>query len=159
MTTSLLAGMVLAVGRTAGSAPASAAQSYGWLTGRVTIGPMCDGMVARSSPAEPPVEPCEGEAERAAQARAARAVIVYDQATRSIVARARVARSGTFRVRVPAGTYVINLSGPGGEIGPMREPSLRELDVDRVGNARPQTVNVVAGKTVTVDFNVDTGIR
>ncbi len=101
----------------------------GTLSGKVSVGPIC--------PVERVGVPCPVPPE----AYTSREVIVYSETT--IVARSHFNSDGTYRFELPAGQNFVAIpqSGIGGS---------KEL---------PKTITITAGKTTTLDFSIDTGIR
>ena len=68
--------------------------------------------------------------------------LVFSQGSR-VVARAVTAKDGSYSVSLAAGTYMVATETP--------SPIGRGVD--------PSMVSVAAGRTSTVDFQIDTGIR
>jgi len=103
----------------------------GTLPGQVTIGPLC--------PVERPDQPCTPTPE----AYAARKVLVLtaDGATR--IATASLNQTGYYRVELEPGTYVVDIN----HVGIDRSPDM------------PRTITLAAGETVTLEIDIDTGIR
>ena len=60
-----------------------------------------------------------------------------------VVSRARTSATGTYRLALAPGRYAVKLPGKPG-IG---------------RNVKPQTVRVLRGRNIRVDFSIDTGIR
>jgi hypothetical protein len=106
------------------------------LQGAVTIGPI--------SPVErpgecPPVSP---------EVFAARKLIIYDESGKHLVREVYFTQIGSgatgyYTAQIAPGTYVIDINHSG---------------MDTADNL-PQTITVTADETITIDVNVDTGIR
>ena len=106
------------------------------LQGAVTIGPI--------SPVEgpgecPPVSP---------EVFASRNLIIYDESGRHLVREVYFTQigngpTGYYTAQIAPGTYVIDINHNG---------------VDTVDNL-PQKITVTADETITIDVNIDTGIR
>ena len=106
------------------------------LQGAVTIGPI--------SPVEqpggnPPVPP---------EVFSSRYLIIYDESGKNLVREVYFTQigqgaTGYYTAQIAPGTYVIDIN---------------HLGVDRVANL-PVTITVIADETVTIDVNIDTGIR
>lgn len=108
----------------------------GTLEGKVTIGPIFP--VER--PGEnPPVPPEVFES---------RKIMVYDENGKRLIKEVDIKQigqtnEGYYSVELTQGTYLVDIKQQG---------------IDRSGNV-PKVVKIVAGKTVTVDIDIDTGIR
>ena len=106
------------------------------LQGAVTIGPI--------SPVEgpgenPPVPP---------EVFAARKLIIYDESGKNLVREVYFTQigqgaTGYYTAQLAPGTYVVDIN---------------HLGMDRADNL-PQKISVSADETVTIDVNIDTGIR
>ena len=103
----------------------------GTLRGQVTIGPIC--------PVERPDQPCLPTPETYA----ARKVLVRSGDGANPVATVSLNQTGYYRVELEPGTYVVDINRAGMDRSP---------DV-------PRTITVAAGETVTLDIDIDTGIR
>jgi len=103
----------------------------GILQGKVSIGPIC--------PVERPGVTCEPPPE----AYAARKVVVYGEDGTTLVKVVAIDATGQYRTSLPPGTYVVDINRAG---------------IDRSGDV-PKTVMIRAGETVTLDIDIDTGIR
>ncbi len=104
----------------------------GTLAGRVAIGPIC--------PVEQEGVPCPVPPETYAGVD----VIVRRDSDTGLAARVDLDNEGRYRVDLRAGRYVVTLD--------------HDLGIDR-GASPTHRVGVVAGQTVIVDFEIDTGIR
>lgn len=101
------------------------------IEGKVSVGPIC--------PVERVGVPCPVPPE----AYTSREVALYSEDGSVMLGAMYFNPDGTYRFRVPPGTYVLKVLGTG--IG-----SSKDL---------PKTVSVTAGETVKVNFSIDTGIR
>ena len=102
----------------------------GTLAGRVTIGPIC--------PVETEGEPCPVPAETYASV-----TVVVDAVGGRNVARQPLDSEGRYRIELVPGRYLVTLE--------------HGLGIDP---GRPvEDVEIRAGGTVTLDFDIDTGIR
>jgi len=126
----LLLALALALAAGAGCMVGPAAPK-GTLQGQVTIGPIC--------PVERPDQPCTPTPETYA----ARKVLVLsaDGATR--IATVSLNQTGYYRVDLDPGTYVVDINRGG---------------IDRSPDV-PRTITLATGETVTLDIDIDTGIR
>ena len=104
----------------------------GNLAGRVAIGPIC--------PVEREDEPCPVPPEVYAGVD----VIVRRKSDAGLVARVDLDDKGRYRVELRTGEYLVTLD--------------HELGIDR-GQSPTHGVEITAGQTVVVDFDIDTGIR
>jgi hypothetical protein len=110
--------------------------SSGVLEGRVTIGPACPverqpvGAKPESCPAPP-------------GAYADRKVLVFTPNRDSLVASVDVDSTGSYRVELKPGEYLVDVKRSGIETS-------KDL---------PRRVQIGAGRTVRVDLSIDTGIR
>ncbi len=100
------------------------------LYGKVTIGPLC------------PVEPCS----RTFDYTGVR-VNVYDAASKNRVAQASADFRGYYGVNLEAGNYLVNVTDTAGN-----SFGLPRLDYT-------QSISIVKGRTIEMDFDIDTGIR
>jgi len=103
----------------------------GTLQGQVTIGPIC--------PVERPDRPCLPTPETYA----ARKVLVLSSDGANLVATVPLNQTGSYRVELDPGTYVVDINRAG---------------IDRSPDV-PRTITLTAGETVTLDIDIDTGIR
>ncbi len=108
----------------------------GVLEGKVTIGPIWP--VERPGESRP-VPP---------EVFAARKVMVYDASGKKLVKEVSIQQidqtaTGYYSVQLAAGSYTVDTN---------------RLGIDRSGNL-PQKITVAAGGTVTIDLDIDTGIR
>lgn len=113
----------------------------GILRGTVTIGPLC------------PVEPCDLPPEEVARIYEARKVFVYEKTTEAKITEANLSGNGEFSFSLRSGTYIVGISDAEGNELPL-DSVLRPI-----GNALPQEVEVKPYEEVTVNFDIDTGIR
>jgi hypothetical protein len=114
----------------------------GVLEGKVTIGPLC------------PVEPCNLTPEQIAKVYTSRKVIIYEQAAQKKVTETNLNENGEYSLTLKPGSYIIDISDSEGNALP--------LDIQRrpfMGNTAPKEAEVKAGEKVTVNFDIDTGIR
>jgi len=112
------------------------------LQGKVTIGPLC------------PVEPCDIPPDRIAEIYTARKVMVYEQRTKEKVAETNLDKDGKYTFSLGPGMYIVDVSDAEGNALPL-DPAERP----RIGNAIPQEIELRFGDLLTVDFDIDTGIR
>ncbi len=109
----------------------SGAQPPGILEGQVTIGPLTP--VQKPGP-PPPVPP---------EVYQARKIMVYDNSGKKLIQKIDIDNNGRYRVEVLPGTYVV--------------------DINRIGidhsKDLPKTVEIKSGQTVTLNIDIDTGIR
>jgi hypothetical protein len=106
------------------------------LQGAVTIGPI--------SPVE---QPCENPPVPA-EVFASRYLIIYDESGEKLVREVYFTQidqgaTGYYTAQIAPGTYVVDIN---------------HLGIDRAENL-PLTITVSADETVTIDVNIDTGIR
>ncbi len=106
-------------------------QLQGTITGKVTIGPLC------------PVEPCDLTTEQIYAAYDARKILVYDGDTVMVLYRIGIGHDSIYTAKLPIGTYVVDIDRSG---------------IDHSGDV-PQKVKILPSDTVTLDINIDTGIR
>ena len=110
---------------------AGPAAPKGTLQGQVTIGPIC--------PVERPDQPCTPSPD----AYAARKVLVFSSDGGTRVATVPLNETGYYRVDLDPGTYVVDIN----RVGIDRSPDV------------PRTITLAAGETITLDIDIDTGIR
>lgn len=103
----------------------------GVLTGHALIGPMTPIQKDGEPPADVPAE-----------VYTSRHLEVRRVAGGPVVCKTRLRADGSYRVRLAAGTYVVDVVPGGFEKG-----------------KGPQTVTVRRGRTTQADFDIDTGIR
>ncbi len=101
----------------------------GYMSGHVTIGPNC------------PVESIEHPCTVPPEAYSSRSVVVYKNDGTTIVKKGTINAEGNYKITLEPGSYLVAVE-PGG----MR-PTEKKL------------VTIKAGQTVTLDFDIDTGIR
>ena len=106
------------------------------LQGAVTIGPI--------SPVERPGESLPVPPE----VFSSRYLIIYDESGKNLVREVYFTQigqgaTGYYTAQIAPGTYVVDIS---------------HLGIDRAANL-PQKITVTADETVTIDVNIDTGIR
>lgn len=110
---------------------AEGTSEFGQLEGKVTIGPI----VPVERPGETYEIPCE--------VYEARKVLVYDQNHDKLVRQVDIDCNGHYSIELEPGEYV--------------------MDINRIGidhsSEVPATVEIVPGETVTLDIDIDTGIR
>ncbi len=106
------------------------------ITGAVTIGPI----TPVEQPGQcPPVSP---------ETFSIRKVMIYDESGNNLVKEVNIIQigqtaSGYYTVLIAPGTYTIDINHAG---------------IDRA-DGLPRKITIAAGETVTVDINIDTGIR
>ena len=103
----------------------------GTLEGEVTIGPVSP--VER--PGEKPPIPCE--------VYEARKIVVYDKNGNNLIKQVDINCEGQYRVDLETGVYTIDINRVG---------------IDHSGDV-PRKVEIEAGETVTLNIDIDTGIR
>jgi hypothetical protein len=103
----------------------------GYLTGHVTIGPFQP--VQRAGPTATP----------APEVFAARSINVFREDGTTPIVNVRIEPDGTYRVALPPGAYVVTLAKSG---------------LDRA-RGLPKTITIEGSKTVTLNVDIDTGIR
>jgi hypothetical protein len=104
----------------------------GTLQGHVNIGPLLP--VQRVGEATPTVPPA---------AYAARQIVVYQADGKTVVTKLTPNSDGNYRVDLAPGVYVVGMVRVG---------------IDRASGL-PATVTIESGKTVTLNIDIDTGIR
>lgn len=116
---------------TASEIATSTTKGQGTLKGQMTIGPVC--------PVETINNPCKPTPEMYAAAK----VFVYKMDKKTLVKTITPDANGRFSVSLPTGEYFIDMIHQriGGTIGV------------------PTTITIVSGKSVTLNLNVDTGLR
>ncbi len=127
---------VLAVGLLALSCQQPQGPETVLLQGAVTIGPISPVEKPGECPAVPP------------EIFAARKLIIYDESGRHLVREVYFTQigngpTGYYTAQIAPGTYVIDIDRSG---------------ADTVDNL-PQKITVAADETITIDVNIDTGIR
>jgi len=109
----------------------SATAETGMLEGNVTIGPL----QPVEKPGEKPPVPCE--------VYEARKIMVYDKSGKKLVQQVDIDCKGHYQVDL--------------------KPSIYTVDINRIGIDRssevPRQVEIKSGETVTLDIDIDTGIR
>jgi len=108
-----------------------AQQQKGILEGRVTISPLC------------PVEPCHISSEQLAQIYAAEKIIIYSENKTSVVKEFSPNSGGNYSIELNPGNYVIDIERKG---------------IGGSGNL-PADIKIESGKMVTLNIDIDTGIR
>ncbi|MDO8473195.1 MAG: T9SS type A sorting domain-containing protein [Dehalococcoidia bacterium] len=134
----VMIGLLLLVGAAVVAAACTKpAASNGTIQGGVTIGPVFPGPVSiGDNRAVPP------------EVFAARKVVIYDSSGKNLVQTVDIRQAdqganGYYVVQLKPGTYVVDLKKNG---------------IDHAQQV-PKTVTVTAGQVVTVDIDIDTGIR
>lgn len=118
------------------------AEKGGVLQGKVSIGPLC------------PVEPCHLSPGQLAKVYEPRKVIVYDQSTKTKIAKLDLNQDGEYSISLKPGKYIIDVTdGKGNEL-PLEKPRSR---MSR--NVHPKEFEIKAGEKFEVNFDIDTGIR
>jgi len=104
----------------------------GTLVGKVTIGPLC------------PVEPCNLSPSELSDIYAARHVLIYEDAdTSKLLVKINLLADGLYKVNLPEGNYLVDMEKNG---------------IDSSSDV-PAEIVIKTGLTVTVDIDIDTGIR
>ena len=103
----------------------------GTLQGQVTIGPIC--------PVERPDQPCTPTPDTYA----ARKVLVRSPDGAVLIATVSLNQTGYYRVNLDPGTYVVDINRAG---------------IDRSPDV-PRTITLASGEMVTLDIDIDTGMR
>lgn len=106
-------------------------QEMGTLEGHVT---MTMAPVVQEGVPEPTPAP---------EAWAVRQIVVFRQNGQKEVARAQIGPRGTYQVRLPAGTYLVDINHAGMDQG---------IDL-------PQIVEIISGQITRLDVRIDTGVR
>ncbi len=106
-------------------------KASGFLKGIVRIGPLC------------PVEPCNISPKELAATYAARKVIVYNSDKTTVVKELNLEQNGRYGVELAAGQYIVDINHVG---------------IDRSQDV-PRRVTIAPGRIVTVDIDIDTGMR
>ena len=110
---------------------AAVSQSHGRLAGTVTIGPNCPGPVTTAPCPTPP------------DAYKLRKILVYNETTTSLLHTVDIDSQGAYFIDLVPAKYTVDLRGAG---------------IDRTGDL-PQTVDIHANAVVTLNVNIDTGLR
>jgi hypothetical protein len=106
-------------------------QDTGILEGNLTIGPIC--------PVERPGIPCPVPCE----AYQARKILIYDKSGTKLLQQVNIDCDGHYRVELKAGEYMVDVNHVG---------------IGHVTNV-PKKIEIEAGHTVTLNIDIDTGIR
>jgi hypothetical protein len=106
-------------------------QPHGRLAGTVTIGPNCPGPTTTA--------PCPTSPD----AYKARKILVYNEAKTTLLYTVDIDSQGAFFIDLVPAKYTVDLRGAG---------------IDRTGDL-PQTVDIHANAVVTLNVNIDTGLR
>lgn len=106
-------------------------QDTGILEGKVTIGPIC--------PVERPGIPCPVPCE----AYQARKILIYDKSGAKLLQQVNIDCTGHYRVELNAGEYTVDVNHVG---------------IGHVTNV-PKKIEIKAGHTITLNIDIDTGIR
>ncbi len=111
-------------------------QGTGVVVGHLDIGPLCP--VER----DPPDPACQPGPAQYGQYK----MVAYDAASKTLVKEVAFDAQGNYRMELPAGRYVIDIS---------------PHTTSRIGGPSgvPQTITLTNGATVTVNVSIDTGIR
>lgn len=105
---------------------------FGVLEGQVTIGPLSPVLQEGEAPPTP-----------APEVYAARQIVVFEADGEIEVFRIEIGPDGSYRAELPAGEYVVDINHAG---------------IDSA-EGLPATVNIEPGSTVTLNIDIDTGIR
>jgi len=104
----------------------------GALAGHVTIGPLTPVEIqGRATPTPPP------------EVYASRKILIFAEDGQTEISQVSIQPDGTYRVELPAGTYVVDIN---------------RLGIDRAAGL-PQTVKIVSQQVTRLDLDIDTGIR
>jgi hypothetical protein len=103
----------------------------GILEGEVNIGPL----TPVEKPGETPTIPPE--------VYALRKIMVYDESRTTLIKQVDIGNDGYYRIELKPGTYTIEINHVG---------------IDRSADV-PRQIEIEAGKTVSLDIDIDTGIR
>lgn len=122
---------ILAVLSVAAGCRADASES-GWLSGHVNIGPLA-----------PVVQEGVPEPSPAPEVYAARQVVVFSADGRQEVLRTGIDPTGSYRVELPVGTYIVDINHSG-------------IDIAK---GLPAKVEIATGQETRLDIDIDTGIR
>jgi hypothetical protein len=106
-------------------------QPHGRLAGIVTIGPNCPGPTTTA--------PCPTSPD----AYKARKILVYNEAKTTLLHTVDIDSQGAYFIDLVPAKYTVDLRGAG---------------IDRTGDL-PQTVDIHANAVVTLNVNIDTGLR
>ena len=107
-------------------------RTTGTLRGHVTIGPI-----------KPVVQPGDDPEDVPPEVYDARKIMVYDVSGKKLIAQVDIGHDGNYSVDLDAGTYLIDINN---------------LGIDN-SNEVPTTIELVSGESVTLDIDIDTGIR
>ncbi len=107
--------------------------NVGILQGKVEIGPIC------------PVERIDNPCKPTPEMYAARKVLIYDPSGNELVKTVSLNDNGGYETYLAPGNYIVDISGRTQGIGGV--------------SGVPQTISVRANATITVNINIDTGIR
>ena len=103
--------------------------TQGFVTGHITIGPIC------------PVESIDHPCVVPPETYTSRNVVVYAPDKTTVIKKTSLNTQGNYTIPLPVGTYWIQIQPAG------------------IGAGEKKKVIIVASQTVTVDFDIDTGIR
>ena len=123
--------MVFIAGLLLAGCTTAPSQPTGTLEGQVTIGPL---------------QPVQREGEVTVvppEVYAARKVMVYDTSGKNLIKQVDIDGKGHYQVELQPGTYTITLKPSG---------------IDRSGEV-PRQIEIKSGETVTINIDIDTGIR
>lgn len=104
----------------------------GFLEGKITIGPLCP---VESNPPNPECQPTE-------QTYKAWPIIVLTVDTETLVAIIQPDLDGNYTIALAEGPYIVDLENE-----------------HLFGKNLPAKIDIIPNKTVTLDINIDTGIR
>ena len=107
------------------------AQATGTLEGNVTIGPL---QPVQRQGENPPVPP---------EVYAARKVMVYDKSGKNLIKQVDIDNKGHYQVELKPATYTIDIN---------------RIGIDHSGQV-PRQIVITANQTVTLNIDIDTGIR
>ncbi len=103
--------------------------AQGFVTGHITIGPLC------------PVESIDHPCVVPSETYTSRNVVVYAPDKATVIKKTSLDTQGNYTVPLPVGTYWIQIQPAG------------------IGEGEKKKVTIVASQSITVNFDIDTGIR
>lgn len=110
---------------------AASVQETGTLAGKVSIGPLSPVQMVGEVEVVPP------------EVYAARKVLVYDKSGKNLIKQVDIDSTGHYLVELKPASYTVDIN---------------HLGIDRSGEV-PRQLEIRAGETVTLDIDIDTGIR
>ena len=106
-------------------------KTQGTLQGHVTIGPITPVEISGEKPTVPP------------EVYEARKIMIYDESGEKLVAQVDIDTTGNYEINLKPGAYNVDIN---------------RIGIDRSADV-PRVIEVVAGKTIVLDIDIDTGIR